>query len=207
MLNARFFTGTGRAIAVGLALLGTACSGGMFGSNAGRVRVVLSNGSTGGAPAMAADAAASQGNDDNHGPSAWSFQQANVTLSSILVRNLDGVLVPLDLALPISVDVVKIDGGREIQLPDGALPAGDYDQVVMVMTAVQGTAGDGTVITLEPPGGGWTAVIPICPLEVAEGSTETVGIALNVRSSFLRVGSHWSFQPRFRALRDCTPEA
>jgi hypothetical protein len=97
--------------------------------------------------------------------------------------------------------VVRIDGGKQVVLPDGFLPADTYDQVVLVMTAVQGVTNDGTVITVEPPGGGWTAVVPICPIEVTDAAAETVAIAFNVRNSFLRLGiNNFSFQPRFRSL-------
>jgi hypothetical protein len=95
---------------------------------------------------------------------------------------------------------VKIDGGKQVQLPDGFLPPGNYDQVVIVITAVQGVTNNGTVITIEPPGGGWTSVIPICPFAVAEGETAAVGLGFNVRNSFLQLGNNWSFQPRFRSL-------
>ena len=136
---------------------------------------------------------------------AWSFEAAQVTLTSILARTTAGELVDLDVELPVVVDVVRIDGGKQVVLPDGILPADTYDQVVLVMTAVQATTLDGASVTVEPPGGGWTAVIPICPIEVTDGTTATVGIALNVRNSFLRVGNWWSFQPRFRSLgnADC----
>jgi hypothetical protein len=48
-------------------------------------------------------------------------------------------------------------------------------------------------------------VIPTCPLEVTDATTTTVGIALNVRNSFVQLGtSWWGFQPRFRSLVDCS---
>ncbi len=177
----------------------TGCSaGGLFGSNSGRLRLVLSGD---GSSAAAAAISANLDNDESH-LSHW-FDSASVTLSSVLARNLDGQLINVDFALPVTVDVVKMENGKQVTLPDGALPAGTYDQVVIVMTAVSGTTHDGTEVTVEPPGGGWTAVVPICPLEVADGSTETVGITLNVRNSFLLVGSHWGFQPRFQSRLDC----
>ncbi len=140
--------------------------------------------------------------DDHDRPSRW-FHAANITLSSILVRNLDGLLVNLDMPLPITVDVVQIEGGKTIQLPDGALPIGLYDQVVVVITAVRGVLHDGTIITIEPPGGGWTSIVPICPLDVIAGGTTTVGIDLMVRNSFAWGDNHWRFQPRFRAAGEC----
>jgi hypothetical protein len=196
----------GRALAIGLALAVAGCNGdGALGSNEGRVRLILSRdngGSAAGSNAAASVAAAHD--DDDRDRAALMFESANVTLSSILVRTLDGVLVDVDVDLPVVVDVVEIDGGKRVQLPDGVLPADIYDQVVLVMTAVQGTTANGTVITIEPPGGGWTAVIPICPLEVLEGATATVGITLNVRNSFLRLGNRWSFEPRFRRMAECS---
>ena len=183
-----------------LAALAAGCNGGgLFGSNNARIRLVLSG--DGGGAGAAASITADERNDEFH-LSHW-FESASVTLSSILVRNLDGQLINVSVDLPVTVDVVKMESGKQITLPDGTLPAGAYDQVVLVMTAVEGTTHDGTVITIEPPGGGWTAVVPICPLEVAEGATETVGITLDVRSSFLQAGTHWGFQPRFHARAAC----
>lgn len=210
MMNPGYSTGLKRSFALGIALIATGCNvDGLMGGNDARVRLVLSR--EGGSNPLAAiatsaipsDAQADKNGDPHPNHSAWSFQSANVTLSSVMVRTLDGELIPLEVDMPFSVDVVKIDGGREVQLPDGVLPVGSYDQVVLVMTAVQGEAADGTLITIEPPGGGWTAVIPICAFDVAEGETATVGLTLNVRNSFLRVGSHWSFLPRFRPRLEC----
>ena len=189
------------------------CGDGFLSSNSGRLRVVMSADGAGSAPPLVADVGqAAAGSEAEHGDDdddddgerlSRSFTAATVTLSSVLVRNLDGQLVDVDFDLPVTVDVVKLEGGKQVVLPSGTLPEGIYDQVVIVITAVQGTTLDGTVVTIEPPGGGWTAVVPICPLEVAAGATETVDIALNARSSFLRVGSHWDFHPRFRSRLVC----
>lgn len=188
------------ALSVSALVAVAGCNGdGLFGSNSGRLRVVLSNGGTTAAPALS-ESANEQG-DDSH-LSAW-FESANVTLSSVLARNLDGQLINVDLALPMTVDVVKVEGGKQVVLPDGTLPAGSYDQVVIVITAVEGTTKDGTQVTIEPPGGGWTAVVPICQLDVAAGSTSTVDITLNARNSFLQSGSHWGFSPRFQSHLNC----
>jgi hypothetical protein len=186
------------------------CGDGFLSSNNGRLRVVMSADGAGSAPSLAADAGsasgseAQPGDDDDDGERlSRSFTAATLTLSSVLVRNLDGQLVDVDFDLPVTVDVVKLEGGKQVVLPSGILPEGTYDQVVIVITAVQGTTLNGTTVTIEPPGGGWTAVVPICPLEVAAGATETVDIALNAKSSFLRIGSHWDFHPRFRSRLVC----
>ena len=202
----KHFSGLERALIAGALVAVAGCN--VFGKDGGRVRMIVAPEGAGPGPAtnIVLDSAALLDDDDDDRPrGAWWFQTANVTVSSILVRSNDGELVNLDVDLPITLDVVKIDGGKSIQLPDGFLPAADYDQVVLVITAVRAVAHDGTIVTLEPPGGGWTAVIPVCPFEVAAGDVATVGLALNVRSSFLRLGNWWSFQPRFRSLddRDC----
>jgi hypothetical protein len=202
----------GRALAVGGLFLTAGCNlDSLFGGGGARMQVVLSRDGGGALGNLIADSAAALAdrghNEGNNSSNArvWDFQTATVTLSSILVRNTAGELIDLDVDLPVIVDVVRIDGGRQVVLPDGILPADDYDQVVLVMTAVQGLTRDGTSVTIQPPGGGWTAVIPICPLEVTDGAVATVGLALNVRNSIIRVGNWWSFQPRFRSLSnaDC----
>ena len=199
----KYYSGLERVLTAGALVLVAGCGLDVFGSDGGRVRMILApEGATAVANVVLDTTALLDDDDDDHPRGAWWFETAQVTLSSILVRSHDGELVDLDVDLPITVDVVKIDGGKSIQLPDGFLPAGDYDQVVLVITAVRAVAHDGTIVTLEPPGGGWTAVIPLCPFEVVEGDVATVGLALNVRNSFLRLGNWWSFQPRFRALND-----
>lgn len=192
-----------RALALGAALVVAGCNMDALGNNEGRVRLVVTRDAGGATANLAVDSTGAVTDQDENSGGVWAFQTATVTLSSILVRTDEGVLVNLDVDLPVDVDVVKIDGGKQVTLPDGILPVGNYDQVVLVMTAVHGTTRDGTDVTIQPPGGGWTAVIPICPLEVAEGSTATVGITLNARNSFVRLGNWWSFQPRFRSHLNC----
>lgn len=124
------------------------------------------------------------------------FVSANVTLASVLARNFDGVLVDVGMELPTTVDVMLVERGREIPLPDGDLPPGTYDQVVVVMTAVQVETEDGTTITVEPPGGGWTAVVPVCPFEIEDGATTTVSLTLSVRTSFAMQNGQVVFRPK-----------
>lgn len=201
-------TGLRQLVAIGAALLVSGCGiDGLFGGDGGRVRISLSR--DGGALAnLVQDSLAVLKNDDDdddddHGRGFFRFQTASVTLSSILARTDDGELVNLDVDLPVEVDVVRIDGGRELVLPDGFLPAGTYDQVVFVITEVRGVTHDGSVVTIEPPGGGWTTIVPICPLEVTDGTTATVSIAFNVRNSFIQLGNGFSFNPRFRSMASC----
>ena len=198
--------GAGLSLAVGAVLLTTGCES-LFGHDGGRVQVVLARDGGGALGNAVADMVAGTplahhgDNDEGQLNSGFQFQAANVVLSSVMARTIDGELVALDVDLPIAVDVVRIDGGRQVQLPDGFLPAGTYDQIVLVMTAVQGTLRDGSLVTVEPPGGGWTAIVPICPIEVVDGATETVGVAFNVRNSFVQLGARfWDFRPRFRSM-------
>ena len=195
------------AFALAIVVAVSACSDSL-GPNRGRVRMVLGSDASSFNLGVTAAGVGGDRNDANDGeshdrPSRW-FRAANVTLSSVLVRNSDGVLVNLDLDVPVTVDVVQLENGRRIQLPDGVLPVGEYDQVVLVMTAVQGVMLDGTIVTIQPPGGGWTAIIPICTFDVAEGDTDVVGLNLVVRNAFSRGStSSFHFQPQFRGTADC----
>jgi len=192
-------------LALALAIAG--CSDSPFGPNEGGVRFVLSSG-TGGLtvaeprsdldPTLrpASSELALDGDHDRDRDYRF-FQSANVTFASVLARNLDGALVDVDMELPVTVDVVSMDSGREVLLPDGVLPGATYDQLVVVMTAVQGVTRDGTTITIEPPGGGWTAIIPICPFTVDEGVTTTVSLRFMLGQAFRFRDGRFHFQPRF----------
>jgi hypothetical protein len=186
----------------------TACGiNGLFGNDQGRVRLVLSGDNGSSLAVTAANVLAGDDKNKNNGNGderlSVFFETATVTLSSVLFRNLDGELIPADMDLPVTVDVVRLEGGQTVQLPEGILPTDTYDQVVIVITEVRGTTRNGTVVTIEPPGGGWTSVIQQCPIEVAEGSTETVSVRLMTRSSFVRATDRWTFAPRFLARTNC----
>ena len=192
-------------LALTAGLLLTACGGGPTDLSSGNVRFVLSAASDvalqgavvadGGAPALSGK----KDDDDDYGrdPRLPRFETANVTVSSLLARNYDGVLVDVAMELPTTVDIMRMDKGREVTLPDGDLPPGSYDQIVVVMTAFQGTTEGGTTITIEPPGGGWTAVVPVCPFEVGEEDTAVVGLKLAVKRSFSWENGQTRFKPSF----------
>jgi hypothetical protein len=211
MRNERGIPRLMRVLALGIPFVLAGCGvDGLFGSDRSRVRVVVSGDDESARASVVAASLSTSGDDDKARDkdksksdrlSSW-FESAQVIVSSVMFRSVDGELVDAHMDLPVTVDLVKVEGGRQFVLPDGFLPDDTYDQVVLVMTAIRGTTRDGTVITIEPPGGGWTAVVPICALEV-DGHTETVGLRLQVRDSFLRGGDRWSFQPRFRTRGDC----
>ncbi|MGD2045341.1 MAG: DUF4382 domain-containing protein [Gemmatimonadota bacterium] len=175
-----------------------ACDTGTGPINGGRVRLTLSAGD----PLVAAAASPAATGDWEGGRSL--FESANVTFSSILARNFDGELVDIDMDLPVTIDIVAMDeGGRTVTLPDGVLPPATYDQVVVVMTEIEGVLRDGTTITVTPPGGGWTAVVPVCPFDVTEDETAVVGLMLPVRRSLSWHDGHYRFEPRFWSRIRC----
>jgi hypothetical protein len=199
-----------RLLLVALTLAAAACgaSDDMLGVNEGRVRFVLSSGDASlgvvdGPSSVAARTESGPNGEIPADPSRgdgphFGVASANVTFASILARNLDGVLVnvEMDPPLPVTVDVMALEGGgREIQLPEGSLPAASYDQLVVVMTAVELVTHDGTSITIDPAGGGWTAIVAVCPFTVDAEAT-TVALKFMVRKSFFWSGSRFHFQPR-----------
>jgi hypothetical protein len=202
MLSARRFSDLATVFAVGLALGLTSCGdgGNVLGPNEGGVQFVLSSDASGalaGAEAAPAFSALDGCDDDCRDGDRPALLAANVTFSSILARNLDGVLVNVDMELPATVDLMPLRETKEIQLPVGVLPPATYDQIVVVMTQVEVMTRDSTVIAITPPGGGWTAIVPVCRFDVADGATTTVGL----RFDFLRAVSwrdgHHEFKPGF----------
>ncbi len=208
MLNRRRISGVAMVLAFGLALVVTGCADGnsLLGTdgNGGNVRFVISGGSD---AALSANVSAPV--DQTDGPAATDgdheskhfhgyFESANVTFSSVLARNLDGVLLDVaDMGLPQTVDVVTLEGGRQIELPPGNLVPGSYDQVVIVMTALQGVTRNGTTITIEPPGGGWTAIVYHCDFTVDEGGPTEVNLVFELNKSFSWRENRYHFKPIF----------
>ena len=217
----RLFTDARTALLATLALAIAGCGdSSVLGVDQGRVQFVLSSDATVVAPDLAetvspslrggeggVTASGSLHDGEEHGRDHRYFQSANVTFSSILARNLDGVLVDVAMELPATIDVNVMELGREIVLPDGELPPAVYDQLVVVMTEVEGVMRDGTTITIGPPGGGWTAIVPVCPFTVEEGSTTVVGLRFNLRKAFKWWNNRFHFQPRFWCDADEEPES
>lgn len=177
--------------AVAIALLATACSDG--GSNLqtdrGQVRILLAGGAE---PAALATESTTWGGDD-----APRIESARVTFSSILARNLDGQLIDVTAALPVTVDLLTLFDGRTVELPSGFLPPGTYDQVVVVMTKVELLLAGGGEVAITPPGGGWTAVVPAEPFTVVEGEVTTVTLRLRATRLFEWLGDRFDFHPDF----------
>ena len=135
---------------------------------------------------------------DGGPPAGYDLNAANVTFASILARNLDGELIGVTVDLPITVDLLGLVSGGSFTLPAGFLAPGTYDQLVIVMTKVELTLADATVVTIEPPGGGWTAVIPVTePFTVVEGQTTSVNIGFHPGRLLHWLDGRWEFHPEF----------
>jgi len=185
-------------LAVAVLLLTAACSSGsgdgVLNSDQGQVRFVLAGEAAPLAPAIRSDDDDDHGGDNDH----RMLQAANVTFTSILARNLEGQLIDVSIELPATVDLLAMrENGQPVELPIGVLPPGTYDQLVVVMSQVELILMDGTSIAITPPGGGWTAIIPVCPFEVMEGATVTVQMRFKHRRSFDHDGLDWRFRPEF----------
>jgi len=127
---------------------------------------------------------------------------ASITLSSIVARNLDGQLVDVTMALPVTVDLVSLIQGRTVDLPIGSLPVGSYDQLVIVIRGLHVELSDGTMIDVTPPGGGWTAIVRVDPFEVVDGQVTTVHLHFRAAGAFQWIDGHLEFDPEF----DCDVE-
>jgi hypothetical protein len=203
MLNKWRFTSLATVLAVLLTpiLVGCGDGTGVGDIDGGRVQFVLSAGDAGtlgqASGATADGPLLSDGDGDRDGDGHQWFQSASVTFSSFLARNLDGVLVNVDMELPATVDVLALRDSEEVSLPAGVLPPATYDQLVVVMTQVEVVTHDGTGIAITPPGGGWTAIVPVCPFEVVDGETTSVGLRFMGGKAFSwRHGRH-HFRPHF----------
>jgi hypothetical protein len=201
-----------RAPAAAAALIVAACgtSDDPLAPNQGRVRFVLGANES---PLMAPEAGTSEALPDS-AVASWPdsavvvdpyhpyrpiplYRSAKLTFSSILARNLDGVLVDVAMDLPVTVDASLLETGHVIELPEGELPVGTYDEVVFVVRKVEVVLWNHTRVTIEPPGGGWTSNVPLCPpVDVEEGETTTVSLKLQVWNAIYWYGDQLHFEPQ-----------
>ena len=159
--------------------------------NGGQVRIVLSAGATPAATALVDSPTIL------HDDQGRQLQSAVITLSSVLARNLDGELIDVTIDLPATVDLIALAQGGSVELPEGSLPPGSYDQIVVVIRSLTVTLSDGTQIAVTPPGGGWTAIVPTEPFEVAEGTLTTVQLHFRMGGAFRWLGGGLDFHPEF----------
>ncbi len=188
------------ALAIGLALLAAACSesDSVMNPNEGQVRFVISSsGDSFGAVPATRDDDDDRDDDRDDWQAHLQLKSAFVTFSSILGRNLEGELISVEIDLPASVDILSQIDGRTFTLPMGTLPPGTYDELVVVMKQVELILQNETSIVVTPPGGGWTAIIPVCPFTVMEGGTTTVQVKFFRHRSFKFHNSTFHFEPHF----------
>jgi hypothetical protein len=192
--------GIGAAVAVcalaTAAILTSSCSNSGSNGNGGKVRMILGGGST-----QAATLGPTQATTLSDG-SGRTIDSASISLSSILARNLDGQLIDVSMALPVTLDIIQLIQGRTVELPIGTLPVGSYDQLVIVIRSLHVGLSDGTLIDVTPPGGGWTAIVRTDPFEVVDGSVTTVHLHFRSDRAFQWINNHLEFDPEF----DCTVE-
>jgi hypothetical protein len=134
------------------------------------------------------------------------IESASATFASFLARNQDGELIPVDIELPTTVDLLALHDGDPMPMPLGSLPAGTYDQVVVVIVKLSLVLRSGLGIDLTPPGGGWTVVVPICPFTIDEGASTTVKMNFLKYQSFSPDGGGFGFHPRFECDEVGIPE-
>lgn len=172
------------------ALLAASCGGSheAVSANAGNVRMTLASANT--SAAVSAEATDTESR----------IESAMVTFSSILARNLDGELVSIAADFPVTVDLMQILGGGTAELPAGTLPAGDYDQIVVVISKVELTLTSGTKVTIDPPGGGFTAIVPVEPFTVVDGAVTSLTLRIHA-GAFSEANGEFDFDPHFDCER------
>jgi hypothetical protein len=179
-----------------LILGGCSDSGKMVGSsNTGRVRMIM------GGPRQAATGGVAAATALNDG-TGRTLTAAEITVSSVLARNLDGQLIDVTMDLPATVDLVALIGGGTTELPIGALPVGTYDQLVVVIRSLHVELSDGTQVDVTPPGGGWTAIVNTDAFDVVDGQVTTVTLHFRANGAFQFVNGHLEFTPGFDCEHD-----
>jgi hypothetical protein len=182
------------------ALVATGCSdSAKMTSNpagSGQVRMILGGGGSSGV--MAATSSTPVLGDG----SGRTIQSATITLSSVLARNLDGQLINVTMDLTAPVDLVALLQGGTVNLPMGSLPAGTYDQLVVVIRTLHVVLSDGTQLDVTPPGGGWTAIVPATPFDVVAGQMTTVTLQFQANGAFQFVNGQLVFNPNFSCQTD-----
>lgn len=121
---------------------------------------------------------------------------ATITISSIEVHSTDGTWVPVASGLPVTLDLLAImNSGGSVSLPADLLPPGTYDAIQLGITKLDLTLTDGTMISVTPPGAGWTVNIAVTFTVVAGQATD---IQLNVHcgGSFHLLNGEFEFDPQ-----------
>ncbi len=194
------------AIVVGVGLLAAACSGSSDTFNTagkGQVRIAMS---TGTGPTVNTAGMATTGTrtgtpslttNSDQGSLMTSMQSANVTFSKIQARNSAGTWVDVLIALPVTLDLLSLRDGRNVDLPVGYLPPGTYDALTVTITQVDIVMMDTTKISITPPAGGWTAEFSTKPFVVVDGQPTSIHIMFREDMSFHFMNGSIQFEPEF----------
>jgi hypothetical protein len=191
-----------------LSVLLAACGDTGLGPQEGAVRIALSAGTPSpitqpdlrrdGVPRSAGDGTVvSLHGEDGDAVVHPIFDWVDVTIAGVSARDGDGRVTEVDMSLPVTVDVISVLGEREVFLPDGVLPGDAYEQLVVVMTAAEGRTHEGADVTMEPPSGGWSATIPVCPFTVDNGETTRITLRFVIDGAFPADDDGFDFSPSF----------
>jgi hypothetical protein len=178
-----------RAVAlIGAAILLGSCSNTPNTSDKGMMRLHIGATPT----TMGGTAPAVTGEDD----ALSHLTAATITISSIEVHSTaDGTWVPVASGLPVTLDLLAImNSGGTATLPADLVPPGTYDAIQLGITKLDLTLTDGTMVSVTPPGTGWTVQIPVTFTVVAGQATD---IKLNVHcdGSFHLLNGVFEFDP------------
>jgi hypothetical protein len=170
---------------------GCSNSDGLSGSSKGNVRFTM-----GGPTTQAASLAGTSAVTLTDG-TGRTITSANISISGIVARNLEGQLIDVTMDLPITVDLISVIQGQTVDLPIGSLPVGSYDQLVVVIRSLHVQLSDGTLIDVTPPGGGWTAIVRTDPFDVVDGVVTTVHLHFRAARAFNWIDGRLEFDPEF----------
>lgn len=129
-----------------------------------------------------------------HDEPSQQITEAHVTFSSVQARMTDGTLVDLSGAVPTTIDILTLTGGATFELAADAVPAGDYDALIVTISAVSLTLADGTTVDITLPGDGTEAVIPES-FSVVEGQSTVITLDFRADLSFEFNGTEFEFHP------------
>ena len=185
-------------LAVLLLLPVAACSDSTGSGGDGNVRIVLSATEQ---ASLSPSLSTSDGDGEHDGGGHDSFlarvETAEVTIASMLARKTDGVLVDLSMDLPATIDIKALLNGEKFSLPAGTLPAGDYDQIVVVMTKLDLTFINGGGLALTPPGGGWTSIVKVAPFTITDGQDAQIDLEFRMGGALRELNGIVKFFPDF----------
>ena len=97
-------------------------------------------------------------------------------------------------------DAIQLRAGQSQEVAERALsffPAGHYQGFVVTLSSASLVLQDGTRLTIEPPGGGWSARIRTAPFEVVDGEPTTVELSIRLGQALHWIRDHFEFEPIF----------